>query len=516
MPNSNQTPTNKLKVISDFAKRKGFVYSGSEVYGGLANTWDFGPLGTLLKNNIKAAWRRHFIQERTDMVEIDAGIFMNPKVWEASGHTAGFADCLIDDKDTKHRFRVDHLIEEQHGVDVEGWTPEQINNFIAEKGLNNPHTGKPGNWTQARYMNLMFETNRDKLSNSESVINSVLAKSVSEQDSEGSGVPAFGMVQLDSEDLNNLNTQKESQIAGRIYLRPETAQGIFVNFKNIIQTERRKLPFGIGQIGKAFRNEITPGNFIFRVVEFEQMEIEYFVKPPQNTDEWNEVFEEFLNLQKEFLTQKLGYSNSNIKLKEHSQEKLSHYSKRTVDLEYNYPFGFSELTGLAYRTDFDLSQHAKFSSASFDYQDPETNQKFVPHCMEPTVGVERLILASLCEGYTEEQIAEGDTRIVMKFPFDIAPYKIAVLPLMKKDGLGDKAREIFQNLRKAGISCDYDEAGSIGKRYRRQDENGTPWCLCVDYQAMEDQTVTLRHRDTMEQIRISMAEIDSFLRSEKF
>lgn len=520
MPKQNQSskenPTNQLKTISDFAKRKGFVYSGSDIYGGQANTWDFGPLGTLLKNNIKEAWRRHFILERTDMVEIDSGIFMNPKVWEASGHTADFADCMIDDKDSKHRFRVDHLIEAQHGVDVEGWTPEQINEFINDKRLINPNTKKPGNWTEARYMNLMFETNRDKLSNSESIVNSVLSKSESELDSEDAGRPQFGSVTLDSEDLNNLNNQKESQITNRIYLRPETAQGIFVNFKNVVQTERRKLPFGIGQIGKAFRNEITPGNFIFRVVEFEQMEIEYFVKPPQTKEEWNDKFEELLEIQKNFLSRKLGYNSHNIRLKEHSPEKLSHYSKRTVDIEFQYPFGFSELTGLAYRTDFDLSQHSKFSGVNLEYQDPETNAKFIPHCIEPTVGVERLILASLCEGYSEEILENGETRIVLKFPFDIAPYKIAVLPLMKKDGLSPKAKEIFSDLRKAGISCDYDEAGSIGKRYRRQDENGTPWCLCVDYQSLEDQTVTLRHRDTMVQIRVKLANIQTYLKQEKF
>ena len=472
------TPIKKqfdLKTISDYAKRNGFVYQGSEIYGGLANTWDYGPKGVLLKDNIKRLWKQHFIYERTDMVELDAGIFMNPKVWEASGHVAGFADCLIDDKETKHRFRVDHLIEAQHDVDVEGWSPEQITDFVKEKGLINPHTKKQGNWTEARYMNLMFETNRDKIGNDP---------------------------------------------AQKIYLRPETAQGIFVNFKNILLTERRRLPFGIGQIGKAFRNEITPGNFNFRVLEFEQMEIEYFIKPPTDRNGWNDKFEELLESQKLFLSQTLGFNTDNFRTKEHSVEKLSHYSKRTTDLEYNYPFGFSELTGIAYRTDFDLAQHSKFSGIDLVYMDPETGDKFIPHCIEPTVGVDRLILAALCEAYDEETVGENDTRIVARFPFETAPFKIAILPLMKKAGMSEKATEIFANLRKQGISTIYDESGSIGKRYRRQDEIGTCWSMCVDFDTVNEgelhNTVTLRHRDTMEQIRVSLDEVKDYLNKEKF
>ncbi len=464
-------PNTQLKTIVDFCRRKGFVYQGSEIYGGLANTWDYGPIGVLFKNNIKNIWRSHFITEQTNMVEIDAGILMNQKVWEASGHVGGFSDCLVDCKSCKSRFRADHLVEEACDIDVEGWTPEQITNTIIEKKISCPKC-KATNFTEARYMNLMFETNRDKIGND--------------------------------------SLQK-------IYLRPETAQGIFVNFKNVVQSERIKIPFGIGQIGKAFRNEITPGNFNFRIVEFEQMEIEYFIAVPKDTEGWNEPFEVLLNSQKEFLTSKLGFNPNNIKLKEHNPDKLSHYSKRTVDIEYNYPFGFSELTGLAYRTDFDLSQHSKDfgtynqSNINLEYLDPITNEKFIPHCIEPTVGVDRLILAALCEFYTEETLDNGEIRIVLKFPAKLAPYKIAVLPLMKKDGLSEKATEIFANLRKQGISCDYDEAGSIGKRYRRQDENGTPWCMCVDYQTMEDETVTLRNRDTMEQVRIGLGEVSGYL-----
>ena len=467
MSNSNI----ELKTIVDFCRRKGFVYQGSEIYGGLANTWDYGPLGVLLKNNIKNAWRQHFITERTDMVEIDAGLLMNPKVWEASGHVAGFSDCLVDCKSCKSRFRADHLVEDFCKIDVEGWTTEKITETIIDKKIPCPKC-KANDFTEARYMNLMFETNRDKIGN----------------------------------DPNQ-----------RIYLRPETAQGIFVNFKNVMQTERRKLPFGIGQIGKAFRNEITPGNFNFRVIEFEQMEIEYFITVPKTKEDWNDPFELLLDSQQDFLKTKLGFNTDNIKLKEHNPDKLSHYSKRTVDLEYNYPFGFSELTGLAYRTNFDLSQHSKDfgtykqSNTNLEYLDPITNDKFIPHCIEPTVGVDRLILATLCEFYNEEILENGETRVLLKLPSNLAPYKIAILPLMKKDGLSEKATEIFVGLRKQGIFCDYDESGSIGKRYRRQDENGTPWCMCVDYETITDNTVTLRNRDTMEQVRVKIEEVNGCL-----
>lgn len=456
-----------LDTISKFATRKGFVYQGSGIYGGLANTWDYGPMGSLLKNNLKNEWRKHFVIERNDMVEIDAGIFMNPKVWEASGHTAGFSDCMIDDKISKHRFRADHLIESQLGVDVEGWSVEEITKLIHEKKLKNPITGKEGEWTNARYMNLMFETNRDKI---------------------------------------NQNPEQ------KIYLRPETAQGIFVNFKNVMQTERRKLPFGIAQIGKAFRNEITPGNFTFRIVEFEQMEIEYFINPKSD---WNKYFEELLAYQKEFLIKKLGFSEENLIFKEHAKEKLSHYSKRTVDIEYKYPFGISELWGLAYRTDFDLSQHEQHSKQDLKYLDPATNEKFLPHVLEPSVGVDRLFLATLLEHYDEEKVGENDVRIVVRFPKNIAPYKFAILPLMKKEGMDQKAQEIVQKLKEKGLSVIYDEAGSIGKRYRRQDENGTPKCITVDFDTLKDETVTIRDRDSMEQTRVKIVDllknIDNYL-----
>jgi glycyl-tRNA synthetase len=484
-----------LKTVTDFCKRKGFVYQGSQIYGGLANTWDYGPKGVLLKDNLKKAWKTHFVTERMDMVELDAGLLMNQKVWETSGHTAGFADCLIDDKTTKHRFRVDHLIEAQHDIDVEGWSAEKITDFVREKGLINPNTNKPGDWTDARYMNLMFETNRDKLSNAISIIEDLLSKVEGDK------------INLGSQDIENLKTKLEAQTQGRIYLRPETAQGIFVNFKNVMATERKKLPFGIAQIGKAFRNEITPGNFVFRIIELEQMEIEYFFNPPTTDQDWNQPFEEMLELQRTFFTNKVGLKSDNLKLKEHSPEKLSHYSKRTADFEYRFPFGFSELSGNAYRTDFDLKIHQEASGVDLTYLDPVTNTKFLPHVIEPSIGLDRLFLATICEHYRAEVLEEGDTRIVLGLPNNLAPYKYAVLPLMKKDGLAEKAKDLFFELKKAGLSTDYDDAGSIGKRYRRQDENGTPACICVDYQTLEDGTVTLRDRDTMEQTRIAISDL---------
>jgi glycyl-tRNA synthetase len=289
-----------------------------------------------------------------------------------------------------------------------------------------------------------------------------------------------------------------------------------VQFKNVMMTERKKLPFGIGQVGKAFRNEITPGNFIFRIVELEQMEIEYFIKPPTTLEDWNTPFEELLEAQRTLYVDKLGLSNSNLRVKEHSSEKLSHYSKRTCDWEYQYPIGYSELSGLAYRTDFDLAQHSKFSGTDLSYLDPETNQKFIPHCIEPSVGLDRLCLAVMCENYSEEVLENGETRAMMKFNFAVAPYKIAILPLMKKNGMSEKAFGIYQKLRATGVSCQFDEAGSIGKRYRRQDENGTPWCVCIDFDTLENDTVTIRHRDTMQSQRIEISEIKDWLNAEKF
>ncbi|MEI6728487.1 MAG: aminoacyl--tRNA ligase-related protein [bacterium] len=384
-------PDFDLKTIADFAKRKGFVYPGSDIYGGLANTWDYGPKGVLLKENIKKAWKQHFIYERNDMVELDAGILMNQKVWEASGHVATFADLLLDCKSCKSRFRADHVVEEKLEVDVEGWPLEKIDSLIEEKKMKCPKCGET-NWTKVRYMSGMFETNRDKINNSVNIIKELLEKETD------------GKVVLNQENIESLKEKLEMQESNRIYLRPETAQGIFVQFKNVMLTERRKLPFGVGQIGKAFRNEITPGNFIFRIVELEQMEIEYFIKPPVEDKDWNDIFEMWLDAQTRFLVDKIGLKPENIRYKEHAKEKLSHYSKRTVDIEYKFPFGWSELTGLAYRTDFDLKAHQTASGVDLTYLDPETNERFIPHVLEPTVGVDRLFLATLCEHYGDEVV----------------------------------------------------------------------------------------------------------------
>ena len=456
----SQDSADRFEEIVTFAKRKGFVYAGSEIYGGLANTWDFGDKGVKMLRNIRELWRKKLVLERPDMLELDASIFMNSRVWEASGHIASFADVLVDDKNTKHRFRADHLVEEQLGIDVEGKSNEEITKIIHENNLINPLTKKPGDWTDARAMNLMFETNRDKIGRDP---------------------------------------------AQTVYLRPETAQAIFVDFKNIVQTERPKLPFGVAQIGKAFRNEITPGNFLFRVVEFEQMEIEYFIREEQ----WQEKFEEWLALEKSFLFETLGIKPKNIREIEHAAEKLSHYSKRTVDLEYQYPFGFKELWGLAYRTDFDLHAHKAHSGQNIDYINDD-GSKYIPHVIEPSIGLGRLFLAILCDAYVEEMV-ENETRIVLKVMPEVAPFRAAVLPLMKKDGLGEKARELWLSLKKQGIGVDYDEAGSIGKRYRRQDENGTPWCITLDYDTLNDNTVTVRNRDTMVQVRVAFTDITHYI-----
>lgn len=456
----SQSSADRFEEIVTFAKRKGFVYAGSEIYGGLANTWDFGDKGVKMLRNIRELWRKKLVLERPDMLELDASIFMNSRVWEASGHIASFADVLVDDKNTKHRFRADHLVEEQLGIDVEGKSSEEITKIIHENNLINPLTKKPGDWTEARTMNLMFETNRDKIGRDP---------------------------------------------AQTIYLRPETAQAIFVDFKNIVQTERPKLPFGVAQIGKAFRNEITPGNFLFRVVEFEQMEIEYFIREEQ----WQEKFEEWLALEKSFLFETLGIKPENIREIEHAAEKLSHYSKRTVDLEYQYPFGFKELWGLAYRTDFDLNAHKSHSGQNIDYINDD-GSKYIPHVIEPSIGLGRLFLAILCDAYVEEMV-ENETRIVLKVMPEVAPFRAAVLPLMKKDGLGEKARELWLSLKKQGFGIDYDEAGSIGKRYRRQDENGTPWCITLDYDTLNDNTVTVRNRDTMVQARVALTDIAHYI-----
>ena len=450
-----------METIVNLCKSRGYIYPGSEIYGGLANTWDYGPLGVELKNNVKKLWRKKFIQEKKDIVGLDAAILMNPETWVASGHLTSFSDPLIDCKECKTRHRADKLIEEwahenKQDLIADGWTDEQMVKFIEDNKIPCPNCGKT-NFTSIRKFNLMFKT--------------------------------FQGVTEDS--------------TATVYLRPETAQGIFVDFKNVLRTTRKKMPMGIAQIGKAFRNEITPGNFTFRTREFEQMELEFFCKP--GTDlEWFKYWKEFC----ESWLLSLGMKKENIRLRDHSKEELVFYSKATTDIEFNFPFGWGELWGIADRTDYDLTQHMNHSKQDLSYLDPETNERYVPYVIEPSLGADRVTLAFLCNAYDVEDLGEGDSRVVLHLHPALAPYKVAILPLSKK--LGEKANEIFDKLSKR-FSCDYDEAGSIGKRYRREDEIGTPYCLTVDFDTLEDNQVTIRDRDTMEQVRIPIDEVENYI-----
>ena len=451
------------KMVS-LCKSRGFIYPGSEIYGGLANTWDYGPLGVELKNNVKKLWMKKFVQECKYNVGLDAAILMNPETWVASGHVGGFSDPLIDCKECKTRHRADKLIEEwahEQGRDMiaDGMTDEQLVNFIKENNVPCPNCGKT-NFTDIRKFNLMFKT------------------------------------------FQGVTEDKTAEI----YLRPETAQGIFVNFKNVMRTTRKKLPMCIAQIGKSFRNEITPGNFTFRTREFEQMELEFFCKPGEDL-KWHKYWKEFC---KNWLLT-LGMTENNLRLRDHSKEELSHYSNATTDIEYAFPFGWGELWGIADRTDFDLKQHMEHSKEDMTYLDPETNERYIPYCIEPSVGADRVTLAFLCDSYEEEALDGGDTRTVLHLHPALAPYKVAVLPLSKK--LSDKAEEVYENLSKK-FMCDYDEAGSIGKRYRREDEIGTPYCITVDFDTLEDNAVTIRDRDTMEQVRVKIEDLEKWI-SEK-
>lgn len=449
-----------MEKIVALSKNRGFVYPGSDIYGGLANSWDYGPLGVELKNNIKKAWWKKFVQEHPHNVGLDSAILMNPQVWVASGHVGGFSDPLIDCKNCKTRHRADKLIDDwnkEQGIDlsVDGWKNEQLTEYIKEKEVKCPNCGS-GNFTDIRKFNLMYKT--------------------------------FQGVTEDSQ--------------SEIYLRPETAQGIFVNFKNVQRSTRRKIPFGIAQIGKSFRNEITPGNFIFRIREFEQMELEFFCEP--GTDmEWFLYWKDFCF---EWLL-KLGLTKENLRLRDHKKEELSHYSKATTDIEFLFPFGWGELWGIADRTDFDLKQHIEHSKEDLSYFDPVTNQKYVPYCVEPSLGADRVTLAFLCDAYDEEEVAQGDVRTVLHFHPALAPIKIGVLPLSKK--LGEAAYKVYEQLSRK-YNCEYDETGSIGKRYRRQDEIGTPYCITYDFESVEDASVTIRDRDTMAQERIKIDELDAY------
>ena len=451
-----------METIVNLCKARGYIYPGSEIYGGLANTWDYGPLGVELKNNVKKLWRKKFIQESKYNVGLDAAILMNPQTWVASGHVGGFSDPLIDCKECKTRHRADKLIEEwahEQGKDMiaDGMSDEEMIKFLDDNNIPCPICGKH-NFTSIRKFNLMFKT--------------------------------FQGVTEDAK--------------AEIYLRPETAQGIFVNFKNVMRTTRKKLPMGIAQVGKAFRNEITPGNFTFRTREFEQMELEFFCKP--GTDfEWHEYWKKFC----EDWLLGLGMKKENIRLRDHSPEELVFYSKATTDIEYAFPFGWGELWGIADRTDYDLTNHMNMSKEDFTYLDPETNERYVPYCIEPSLGADRVALAFLCNAYDEEEIAEGDTRTVLHLHPALAPYKVAVLPLSKK--LSEKAEEVYTKLSKK-FMCEYDETGSIGQRYRREDEIGTPYCVTVDFDTLEDNAVTIRDRDTMEQVRINIDELENWIR----
>ena len=448
------------KIVA-LCKSRGFVYPGSEIYGGLANSWDYGPLGVEFKNNIKRAWWRKFVQESPYNVGMDAAILMNPETWVASGHVGGFSDPLMDCKACKARFRADQLIEKyakDQGLDVkpDGWSNEEMENYIKENQIPCPECGKT-DFTGIRKFNLMFKT--------------------------------FQGVTEDS--------------SSELYLRPETAQGIFVNFKNVQRTTRRKVPFGIAQIGKSFRNEITPGNFIFRIREFEQMELEFFCVP--GTDlEWYAYWKDYC---KNFLLS-LGMQEDHIKMREHDPKELSHYSRGTTDIEFLFPFGWGELWGIADRTDYDLKAHATHSGENFEYLDPATNEKYIPYCVEPSLGADRVTLAFLCDAYDEEELEGGDIRTVLHLHPALAPYKAAVLPLSKK--LSEQAMKVYTQLSKKYM-LDFDETGSIGKRYRREDEIGTPFCITIDFDTEQDGCVTVRDRDTMQQIRIPIGELDAYI-----
>ena len=447
-----------MEKLVNYCKQYGFIFQGSEIYGGLSNSWDYGPLGRELKENIKRAWWREFIQKEKNSYGLDAAIIMNPEVWVASGHVASFADPLVDCKACKARHRADKLIEDFTGGKEtgDGWDNKKLEKYIADNNIPCPKCGK-SDFTEIRKFNLLFET--------------------------------------------HIGVTEDSQ--SKVYLRGETAQGIFVNFNNVLRSQRAKVPFGIGQIGKAFRNEITPGNFIFRTREFEQMEYEFFCKP--DTDlEWHKYFKEKCL---KFL-ESLGLKGDNLRYRDHSKEELSFYSKATTDIEFLYPMGWGELWGIADRTDYDLSVHEEHSKTELKYLDPETNEKYVPYVIEPSVGVDRLLLAILCNAYEEEEL-DNDTREVLHILPSLAPYKVSVLPLVKKYH-SDKANEIYQELSKYFMTS-YDETGSIGKRYRRSDAIGTPWCITIDNDTLENGTVTIRDRDTMEQITMKVDEVIPYI-----
>lgn len=445
-----------MDKLVNLCKARGFVFQGSEIYGGFANTWDFGPVGVELKNNIKRAWWKKFVQEDPSTYGVDAAILMNPRVWEASGHVQSFGDPKMDCKNCKTRHRADTIIENftKGKVSAEGMSNEEMEKFIEEHDIKCPNCGKR-DWTPIRKFNPMFTTSRNMVGDEKDVV----------------------------------------------YLRPETCQGEYVNFLNVQRTMRAKVPFAIAQIGKSFRNEITPGNFLFRTVEFEQMELQMFCKETDGLKIYETYKQRALNF-----VESLGLKAENLRF--HDHDKLAHYAKAACDIQYNFPIGWQELNGIHHRGNWDLSRHSEFSGKTMDYLDPYTNERHIPNVIEYSIGADRLMLAIMSEAYDEETLENGETRVVMHFLPAIAPFKVAILPLQKN--LGEKAKEIYGNLSKK-FMCDYDEAGSIGKRYRRQDEIGTPFCVTVDFQTLEDNTVTIRDRDTMKQIRLSINELENYI-----
>lgn len=449
-----------LKDIVAVCKRRGFVFPGSEIYGGLSNTFDYGPYGAEILHNLKRLWWDFFVHRRVDVVGLDSSILLNPKVWEASGHVNNFNDPLMDCKNCKTRIRVDQFLDEKEGEDFSaGKTLTELADILLKNDYACPSCGKKGSFTEPRDFNLMFKTSHGA----------------------------------------------SAEVSQDIYLRPETAQGIFINFKNITNSCRVKPPFGIAQIGKSFRNEIMARQFVFRTREFEQMEMEYFCQPGTQS-EW---FEHWVDYCLAWLTDTLGIKRANLRIREHAQEELSFYSEATSDIEYKYPFGWGELWGIASRTDYDLSQHEKYSATELKYHDQAEKKKYIPYVVEPALGLNRLFLTVISDAYEEQTLEKGDKRVVLHFSPKVAPVKIGIFPLMKKDGLPQKALQIFDDLH-AHWHCEYDESGNIGKRYRRQDELGTPFCVTVDYDTIQDNTVTIRDRDSMEQQRISIDQLKSF------
>ncbi len=447
-----------LEKITAWAKRRGFVYPSSEIYGGLANTYDFGPYGTELKNNVRDLWWKRFVRDREDMVGIDASIILNSQVWEASGHTQNFADTMIDCKNCRNRMRADHLIEDAiKDKKVEGLSVEELQKIIEENKIKCPNCGK-FDWTEPRKFNQLFETSIGILEESKS----------------------------------------------KAYLRGEIAQGLFLNFKNVLDSTRVRIPFGIAQQGKAFRNEITKGQLLHRTLEFDLMEFEYFIKE----SDWEKIYAYWEKEMWQFALD-LGVKEENLRWREHEEFERSHYSKMTKDIEYEYPFGWKEMFGLAYRTDFDLKNHMKNSGSDLNYTDPHTGEKFVPHVVEPTFGLSRLMGVLMFDAYTEEEV-NGSVRTVFKIDPKLAPVKAAIFPLQKDDKLKDIAKDLFDELKQSFV-CEFDNAGNIGKMYRRQDEIGTPWCITVDYDSLEDKSVTIRERDTMKQERVPLAEVKNWI-----